>query len=87
MIFYEFQKYFLFSCCSSIAKKQFTAAYKGEKLMCGSGTAQVKTSLSFKCDESAFWNNTNDLYHGGAKVHPNNLWNSTFDNATCQVTI
>ena len=55
--------------------------------MCGSGTAHIKTSLTFVCDESAFWNNTNDLYHGGARVHPTNLGNSTFNNATCEVII
>ena len=68
-----------------IAKGQFVARYTGERLMCGTGTAQVKTSFKFVCNTTAFWNNTNDLYHGGSKVLPTNLWNSTFNNQTCEV--
>lgn len=64
---------------------QFSAQYSGEKLMCGGSTSKITTNFKFVCDKNAFWNNTNDLYHGGAKVYPTNLHNSTFNNQTCEV--
>eukprot|EP00111_Clytia_hemisphaerica_P009072 TCONS_00026598-protein len=70
-------------------KQQFSAIYTGEKIMCGAlqHPMNVQTRFNFICNKTAFWNQTNALYHGGSIVPPGRLINATFNNITCQFTV